>query len=120
MSELGRSTQVAFLPPLRAVCSEYYATVSVGTPAVDYNMVLDTGSSDMILAVNDCSGCSSSTPGYSASSSSTSAASSEAFSITYGSGSASGTLVEDTVSIAGYSMPCVTRSFPFAVRRSRN
>ncbi|ORY80220.1 aspartic peptidase domain-containing protein [Leucosporidium creatinivorum] len=85
--------------------SEFYATISVGTPATEYSMVLDTGSSDMILAVDSCSGCSSSTPGYSASSSSTSVASSDAFSITYGSGSASGTLVEDTVSIAGYSMP---------------
>jgi cathepsin D len=93
----------AFLALLH--CSEFYATISVGTPAVDYYMVLDTGSSDMILAEESCSGCSSSTPGYSPSSSSTSVTSSEAFSITYGSGSASGTLVEDTVGIAGYSMP---------------
>ncbi|GAA5918358.1 hypothetical protein JCM1841_002187 [Sporobolomyces salmonicolor] len=82
--------------------SEWYGEIDVGTPATPFSVVLDTGSSDLILAEADCSGCSSSTPGYTPSSSSTSATSSQSFSITYGSGSASGTLVQDTVRIANY------------------
>lgn len=98
--------------------SEYYGTISIGTS--DFNVILDTGSTDLLIATSGCSGCESSTPAYDSSTSSTSDVSSTAFSITYvrllslpsyveltalqGTGSASGVLVTDTVSIAGYSV----------------
>ncbi|GAA5861451.1 hypothetical protein JCM1840_005375 [Sporobolomyces johnsonii] len=88
--------------------SEWYGEIDVGTPATPFSVVLDTGSSDLILAEANCSGCSSSTPGYTPSSSSTSATSSQSFSITYGSGSASGTLVQDTIRIANYTQTSQT------------
>ncbi|GAA5858526.1 hypothetical protein JCM1840_001243 [Sporobolomyces johnsonii] len=82
--------------------SEWYGEIDVGTPPVSFQVVLDTGSSDLILAQSGCTGCAPSTPDYDPSSSSTSNASSRPFSVTYGSGSASGTLVQDVVSIANY------------------
>ena len=34
----------------------YYGSLAVGTPAVAYNVVLDTGSADFWLAAPDCDG----------------------------------------------------------------
>ncbi|GAA5923054.1 pepsin-like aspartic protease [Sporobolomyces koalae] len=82
--------------------SEWYGEIDVGTPASGFSVVLDTGSADLILAEPNCNGCKSNTPGYTPSSSSTASTSSQNFQITYGSGSASGTLVSDVVSIANY------------------
>ncbi|GAA6010143.1 hypothetical protein JCM11491_005360 [Sporobolomyces phaffii] len=82
--------------------SEWYGEIDVGTPPAGFSVVLDTGSADLILAEPNCNGCKSNTPGYSPSSSSTASSSSQNFQITYGSGSASGTLVSDVVSIANY------------------
>lgn len=70
--------------------SEWYGEIDVGTPATAFSVVLDTGSADLILAETNCNGCSSSTPGYQPSTSSTSSTSSQDFSIQYGSGSATG------------------------------
>ena len=76
--------------------------MQIGTPPVAYGFILDTGSSDLIVATPDCIGCPSDTPGYQLSQSSTATNTSEPFEITYGSGAASGYIVEDTVSIAGF------------------
>ena len=80
----------------------YYGSLAVGTPAVAYNVVLDTGSADFWLAAPDCDGCPSGAETFDGSSSSTFTNSSESFSITYGSGAASGYLVSDTVQMAGF------------------
>ncbi|GAA5981255.1 hypothetical protein JCM10908_004040 [Rhodotorula pacifica] len=85
--------------------SMWYGEIDVGTPANGFSVVLDTGSADLILAEPNCSGCEANTPGYNPSSSSTSSTSRQDFTIQYGSGSASGSLVEDRVSIANYSQP---------------
>ncbi|BGP21352.1 aspartic-type endopeptidase [Rhodotorula toruloides] len=85
--------------------SEWYGEIDVGTPASGFSVVLDTGSADLILAEPNCQGCNSATPGYSPSSSSTSSTSQSSFQITYGSGSASGALVKDSVSIGNYTQP---------------
>ncbi|SCV68470.1 BQ2448_591 [Microbotryum intermedium] len=84
--------------------AEYVGTISIGTPAESHSVILDTGSADLIMAADDCTGCASTTNGYSATASSSSASTSTSFSITYGSGSASGTLVKDNVTIAGYTV----------------
>ncbi|KZV65093.1 aspartic peptidase A1 [Peniophora sp. CONT] len=80
----------------------YYGSLAVGTPAVAYNVVLDTGSADFWLAAPDCSGCPDGIETFDGSSSSTFSNLTESFSITYGSGSASGYLVSDTVQMAGF------------------
>ncbi|GAA5858760.1 hypothetical protein JCM8547_004975 [Rhodosporidiobolus lusitaniae] len=85
--------------------SEWYGEIDVGTPPTAFSVVLDTGSSDLILAEPDCTGCESTTPGYDPTTSSTSSTSESSFSITYGSGSGSGSLVKDTISIANYTQP---------------
>ncbi|KPV78081.1 uncharacterized protein RHOBADRAFT_50594 [Rhodotorula graminis WP1] len=85
--------------------SEWYGEIDVGTPPAAFSVVLDTGSADLILAETGCNGCSANTPGYEPSTSSTSATSQSAFSIQYGSGSASGTLVRDTISIGNFTQP---------------
>lgn len=84
--------------------SEYYGTIAVGTPPVTYNVVMDTGSSDLILATSPGKGALSTTPLYKSSASSSSKMSNSPFQITYGSGSASGTLAQDVVSIGGYAI----------------
>ncbi|GAA5997214.1 pepsin-like aspartic protease [Rhodotorula paludigena] len=82
--------------------SQWYGEIDVGTPPTAFSVVLDTGSSDLILAETGCNGCLSSTVEYDPNTSSTSSISQSSFSITYGSGAASGSLVSDTISIANY------------------
>ncbi|KAK4058007.1 hypothetical protein OIO90_000746 [Microbotryomycetes sp. JL221] len=84
--------------------AQFYATVSIGTPSQEFNLIMDTGSSDLILAVEGCRGCQRTTPGLTENESSSLEISSTPFQITYGSGQASGTLVRDTVSIANYTV----------------
>ncbi|GAA5871882.1 hypothetical protein JCM3774_000716 [Rhodotorula dairenensis] len=85
--------------------SEWYGEIDVGSPASGFSVVLDTGSADLILAEPNCNGCQANTPGYNPASSSTSSTSRQDFTIQYGSGSASGSLVQDHVSIANYTQP---------------
>ncbi|ESK94875.1 aspartic peptidase a1 [Moniliophthora roreri MCA 2997] len=86
--------------------SSFYGSIAVGTPAVSYDVILDTGSSDLWLA--DEAACQSSScdniATFRASASSTFKNTSTPFSITYGSGFASGTLGSDTVQMAGFSV----------------
>lgn len=74
---------------------EWTGTISIGTPAQDFVIDFDTGSSDLWVASSSCSGCEASHT-YSASSSSTSDEQSGTFSIEYGDGSeASGPIYTD-------------------------
>ncbi|KAG7093524.1 hypothetical protein E1B28_007198 [Marasmius oreades] len=86
--------------------SSFYGSLAVGTPAVSYNVVLDTGSADMWLA--DSSSCGTSRcggiPTFATSESSSVKDTKTPFSIVYGSGFASGRLVSDTVQMAGFSV----------------
>ncbi|KAM0755531.1 acid protease [Meredithblackwellia eburnea MCA 4105] len=83
--------------------AEYTGLVSVGTPAQDFQVILDTGSADLWISTAPCS-CDSSVPLYEPTSSSTSKSSSTPFAIVYGSGNASGTLEQDTVTIGGFTV----------------
>ncbi|ODN94323.1 endopeptidase [Cryptococcus wingfieldii CBS 7118] len=89
--------------------TSYSASLSVGTPAQTLDIVLDTGSSDLWLASDKCSttACSSMDE-YSLSNSSTAVNLSTSFSIEYGSGKASGALVQDLVTLGGYSVASQT------------
>ncbi|WWD21491.1 hypothetical protein CI109_105977 [Kwoniella shandongensis] len=85
--------------------TSYSASLSVGTPAQTMDVVLDTGSSDLWVASDKCttSACDSMET-YNSGSSSTSANMTSSFSIEYGSGQAAGTLVQDLVTLGGYSV----------------
>jgi len=82
--------------------SSYYASMTIGTPAQPFNVILDTGSSDLWLASTQCTSCSG-TPEYDSSKSSSfkSVGDSET-TIRYGSGVVRGTLGQDTVSMGGF------------------
>lgn len=83
--------------------SSYFATISIGTPPVQFEVSLDTGSADLIIVSAPCvSGCDSTTPLYHASASSTSTSTPLPFAINYEIGSGSGTIATDVVSIGGY------------------
>jgi cathepsin D len=80
----------------------WQGTISVGTPAVEYTVDFDTGSSDLFLPAKDCDAtCAGHTP-YDSAASSTSKALSKSFSLQYGDGSTvSGKQFTDVVEIAG-------------------
>ncbi|SPO27532.1 related to cathepsin d (lysosomal aspartyl protease) [Ustilago trichophora] len=91
--------------------SYYYAQVSVGTPAQNFNVVLDTGSADFWLVDSECGTaqmCASNLNKYNAGSSSTNIGSQTPFQITYGTGAVRGSLAADKVSLAGYTVNNLT------------
>lgn len=84
--------------------SSYYGSLAIGTPPVSYNVILDTGSSDLWVASSDChTGCDNVST-FNSAQSSTFQNGSKAFNILYGSGHAAGTLAEDTIQMAGFSV----------------
>ncbi|KAG1899473.1 aspartic peptidase domain-containing protein [Suillus fuscotomentosus] len=85
--------------------SSYFGTVAIGTPPVSFNVILDTGSSDLWVADQACTTGCSKIQLYDDLSSSTFHNLSEPFNIQYGSGAAEGTLGQDVVQMAGFSVP---------------
>ncbi|KAG0705620.1 aspartic peptidase domain-containing protein [Suillus ampliporus] len=84
--------------------SAYYGSLAIGTPAVSFDVLLDTGSSDLWLAGSSCGTSCGSSATYNPSSSSTFQNLSTAFDIQYGSGAAEGYVAQDTVQMAGFSV----------------
>lgn len=89
--------------------ASYSVGVAFGTPAQTFQVALDTGSADLWVLADTCTssaceGMSTYDPKYSTSFQNESSSSGADFSIAYGSGSASGTLVRDKVSLGGYSV----------------
>lgn len=88
--------------------SSYLGQVSIGTPAQNFLVVLDTGSSDLWVASTGCSSCSASTPAFDTSKSSTiaqvttSSGQAAAVTIHYGSGSVAGLIATDVVTMGGF------------------
>ncbi|EGN95223.1 hypothetical protein SERLA73DRAFT_187569 [Serpula lacrymans var. lacrymans S7.3] len=84
--------------------SSFFGSVAIGTPAVAFDVILDTGSSDLWVADNSCqTGCNR-VATYDVTTSSTFKNLSQPFSIQYGSGEAAGSLGQDVVQIAGFSV----------------
>ncbi|WWC59467.1 uncharacterized protein I303_102023 [Kwoniella dejecticola CBS 10117] len=89
--------------------TSYSATINVGTPSQSLDIVLDTGSSDLWVASQDCTaGACTSMTTYDTASSKSNVNLSSAFSIEYGSGTAAGSLVQDLVTLGGYSVASQT------------
>ncbi|KAK4056619.1 hypothetical protein OIO90_002467 [Microbotryomycetes sp. JL221] len=82
----------------------YAASATIGGQQLE--LVLDTGSSDLVVATHECTDCEGSV--YDPNSSSTASVSSTPFDIQYGSGSASGILVSDTVTLGTFSIASQT------------
>ncbi|KAG9316875.1 aspartic peptidase domain-containing protein [Chiua virens] len=90
--------------------SSYSAVVSVGTPAQNFNLILDTGSSDLWVATTQCDACGSGIPLFNPSKSSSYKNGSSTVDITYGSGDVAGYTSQDTVTFTGFSMTQVLLS----------
>lgn len=84
--------------------SSYYGSLAIGTPAMSFNVILDTGSSDLWVASSSCGSSCGTSATYNPSSSSTFQNLSTSFDIVYGSGSAAGYVAQDTVQMAGFSV----------------
>ncbi|KAJ9124207.1 hypothetical protein QFC22_001005 [Naganishia vaughanmartiniae] len=85
--------------------ASYTGALSVGTPPQEFEVILDTGSSDLWLAGTECisTTCQGITK-YQESASSSFTTTNQVFNITYGSGDADGYLAQDTVTMAGYTV----------------
>ncbi|KAH7925633.1 acid protease [Leucogyrophana mollusca] len=88
--------------------SSYSGVVSIGTPAQNLNVVLDTGSSDLWVATSQCTTCASDIPPFDTSKSSSFKVSTSSIEIQYGSGAVQGTISQDTVSMGGFTVPAQT------------
>jgi hypothetical protein len=89
----------------------YIATVQIGSAGTNFRMLIDSGSADTWVPSSSCSGCGSGHQQLGPQVSSTYSGTSTSFSITYGTGSASGFLGSDTMKIAGMTMTAL----PFAL-----
>jgi len=88
--------------------SSYFGSMTIGTPPQQFNVILDTGSSDLWLADTTCSTCPRAMPVFDSSKSTSFQASNSLSSdvtIHYGSGAVAGTLATDTVTMGGFTIP---------------
>jgi len=77
----------------------YYGTIQMGTPAVDFLALFDTGSSNLWLPASNCTNCASSKTKYDPASSSTYKPNGTSFEIQYGTGSMKGFVCHDVLTI---------------------
>ncbi|KAI0753747.1 acid protease [Fomes fomentarius] len=82
--------------------SDFYGSIAVGTPPVSFNVILDTGSSDLWIASADSLSTPNGVATFDSSASSTFNDVGTPFEIKYGSGAAQGTLGRDVVRMAGF------------------
>lgn len=78
--------------------AQYYGPISIGTPAQNFEVIFDTGSSNLWVPASNCSDCGSK-PKFNSGASSTYHANGEAFHILYGSGPVSGYVGVDNVQV---------------------
>jgi len=83
---------------------QFYGPVSVGTPAQNFQVVYDTGSSNLWIPSSECGLSCYLKPRYTASKSSTYTANGTIFQIMYGSGPVSGFFSQDTVTVGDLSV----------------
>jgi cathepsin D len=115
LSPFSSRRAVSGIPVLdQGVDSSYIASLTIGTPPQSFEVVLDTGSSDLWLPSQNCPTCTTGSPIFDTSKSSTfkgtptSSSSNAEISIGYGSGAVQGTLGSDTVTMGGFTVPSQT------------
>jgi len=79
--------------------TQYWGTIELGTPAVSYLVLFDTGSSNLWVPASNCTNCAASKTKYNPSASSTYKSNGTAFEIVYGTGSMKGFVVHDVITI---------------------
>lgn len=108
MTKLARSEDCAQGAQNPVTCfkntqdSMFTGNITIGTPAQEFTVVFDTGSANLWVPSVRCTdaGCTGKQK-YNAASSSTSVPNGRSISIQYGTGSMTGTLVQDNVNVAG-------------------
>ncbi|XP_078514914.1 pepsin A-like [Lissotriton helveticus] len=96
------AAEVATEPMTNYMDTTYYGTISIGTPPQSFNVIFDSGSSNLWVPSTSCtsSACSNHNE-FNPSSSSTFQSTSTSLSIGYGTGSMTGVLGYDTVQVGG-------------------
>ncbi|KAH7909287.1 aspartic peptidase domain-containing protein [Hygrophoropsis aurantiaca] len=82
----------------------YSGVLSIGTPPQNFDLDLDTGSSDLWVVTNQCPSCPMNVPAFDYTKSSTFVPSSSTTEITYGLGAVTGTISQDIVSFGGFTV----------------
>ncbi|KAJ7267220.1 aspartic peptidase domain-containing protein [Mycena rebaudengoi] len=82
----------------------YFAAIQIGTPGQSFNVILDTGSSDLFVLDSSCNACDPSTSFDPSKSSSFTQTSRQPTTISYGSGDVAGFVATDTVSLGGFTL----------------
>ncbi|KAG8215010.1 aspartic peptidase domain-containing protein [Butyriboletus roseoflavus] len=84
--------------------SGYYGSLAIGTPLTSFDVLLDTGSSDLWLVSSSCGSACNGISTFNPTSSSTFNNVSSSFYVQYGSGEAAGYVAQDVVEMAGFSV----------------
>lgn len=84
---------------------QFYGAISLGTPPQEFQVIYDTGSSNLWVPAHNCSLSCLLKTRYQPTSSSTNQPDGREFKIMYGSGPVSGHIIGDTVTIGGFSGP---------------
>jgi len=95
----------------------YIATVQIGTPPQNFNVIMDSGSADFWVGSEQCQDCSSNATLLGSQGSSSFVASNQQFEVQYGSGAVAGLKCQDTVNLAGLSL--TNHSFGVALQESQ-
>ncbi|KAL0627403.1 Pepsin A [Plecturocebus cupreus] len=98
------ATMIDNQPLVNYLDMEYFGTIGIGTPAQEFTVIFDTGSSNLWVPSVYCSSLACTNHNrFNPEDSSTYEATSETLSITYGTGSMTGILGYDTVQVGGIS-----------------
>jgi len=81
--------------------AEYYGEVDIGTPPQKFQVIYDTGSSNLWIPSSSCTNCKKDSPRYDHSKSSTYQKDGQSLSIQYGTGSCTGYLSKDNIIMGG-------------------
>ncbi|KZV75095.1 acid protease [Peniophora sp. CONT] len=86
----------------------YFASIDVGSPAQTFDVVMDTGSSDLWIETTQCTNCPRGSAQLDTGRSSSISTTSNDVSFSYGQGRAQGTMATDSVSLAGFNISSQT------------